>query len=472
MDLDKLKIDRAAPTSRRRRRGPPFVLPLVLLCMAGAVVWLFRAPLRDRLDALRLPRVRAARVAASHPAAAGAVRGTAANGYVVARRRAALSADTPGRIVEMLVEEGSVVRKGDVVARIYSEEYEAALRRAESEVAVAEAAVRTAQASIEAAESEIGRLDASLVAAAKRVREDVAGLELAELSHGRTSELVSERISSTMDLDDARVKLEQAEARLESSRAEEESARAATNTGAAEVRAAVARLSEATARLASARASRDEAAAVLEKTEVRAPFDGIVVLKDAEVGEVVSPNVVGGTSARGSVCTMVDFASLEVQADVPETSLSAVREGARASVYLDAYPERTYTGRVSRIWPTADRQKATIEVRVVLDAPDERLRPEMGVRVVFLPEVDGEATEAQAPAAEPRLLVPIDAVVVIDGRDGVFVLERDVARFRPVERGAERSGRVAIDSGLSDGERIVLSPPGTLVDGDRVRVEE
>src|SRR5690606_7887824 len=108
---------------------------------------------------------------------------------------------------------------------------------------------------------------------------------------------------------------------------------------------------------------------------VRAPFSGVVVLKDAEVGEVVSPNVMGGASTRGAVATLVDFASLEVQADVPETSLKAVTVGAPARVFLDAFPERPYAGEVSRVWPTADRQKATVEVRVRLLEPDQRLRP-------------------------------------------------------------------------------------------------
>jgi RND family efflux transporter MFP subunit len=192
----------------------------------------------------------------------------------------------------------------------------------------------------------------------------------------------------------------------------------------------------------------------------------VVVLKDAEVGEVVSPNVVGGSSARGAVCTLVDFDSLEVQADVPETSLAAVAEDAPANIYLDAYPDQRYTGRVSRIWPTADRQKATVEVRVTIDEPDRRLRPEMGVRVVFSPEEDEGDT-----ASEAHILISLDALVTVDGQEGVFVLERDVVRFRPVETGEERSGRVAIQSGLRSGETIVLSPPTSLNDGDRVRIE-
>jgi multidrug resistance efflux pump len=126
------------------------------------------------------------------------------------------------------------------------------------------------------------------------------------------------------------------------------------------------------------------------------------VLKDAEVGEVVSPNVQGGSSARGSVVTMVDFASLEVQAEVPETSLAAVVVGRGASIYLDAFPEKAYAARVDRIWPTANRTKATVEVRVAFLERDERLRPEMGVRVVFEAEARRSRLSRTRPPSSPR----------------------------------------------------------------------
>src|SRR5262249_57017755 len=187
---------------------------------------------------------------------------------------------------------------------------------------------------------------------------------------------------------------------------------------------------EAAARLEGTKAARDQAQATLDKTEVRAPFDGIVVLKDAEVGEVVSPNVQGGSNARGSVVTMVDFASLEVQAEVPETNLPAVVVGRSARIYLDAFPDKLYRGRVDRIWPTANRTKATVEVRVAFLDRDDKLRPEMGVRVVF-EEEGAKMPESSAPAdARPVMLVPLDAVVKVGGERGVFVLERDRVRFQ------------------------------------------
>jgi RND family efflux transporter MFP subunit len=192
------------------------------------------------------------------------------------------------------------------------------------------------------------------------------------------------------------------------------------------------------------------------------------VLKDAEVGEVVSPNSQGGNS-RGSVATMVDWSSLEVQVELQETSLAAAVIDAPASIYLDAYPERLYPGHVKRIWPTANRQKATVEVRVGFDGPDDKLRPEMGARVVFsAPE---QASAASGPA-EAMILIPRNAVARIDGQDGVFVLEREVVHFRRVQLGDERADRVLVKDGLASGERIVTNPPASLQDGERVRIKE
>jgi multidrug efflux pump subunit AcrA (membrane-fusion protein) len=236
-----------------------------------------------------------------------------------------------------------------------------------------------------------------------------------------------------------------------------------------------------------AAASARQAQAALDKTDVRAPFDGIVVLKDAEVGEVVSPNVQGGSTARGAVCTMVDFDSLEVQANVPESSLAAVHVGAACAVFLDADPDRKLPGSVDRIWPTADRQKATVEVRIVLLQRSEILRPEMGVRVVFLqdapqpdkpsdnPSGDLSGNPSGDTGAAPRaglLLVPETALVEAGGRVSAFVLERDTVRLQELRIGERKNGRAAVESGLRAGQRIVLEPPPTLRDGDRVRLAD
>jgi len=289
----------------------------------------------------------------------------------------------------------------------------------------------------------------------------------AKVDHERAVELLAKGAGTQQDVDDNRTRLDRAEATVRAEEARLAFARAAVAEGESRVAVAAAQLDELKPQVALRRARRDQAQATLDKTEIRAPFAGVVVLKDAEVGEVVSPNSQGGNS-RGSVVTMVDFESLEVQVDMPERTLAGVRVGDRANIYLDAYPEVRYAGVVKRIWPTANRQKGSVELRVGFDAPDERLRPEMGVRVVFLPagtdESGADATEA------PVVVVPEKCVTRVDGETGVFALERDVARWRVVRLGEKRGGRVVVDAGLEGGETLVADPPPSLRDGARVRV--
>ncbi len=465
MDLQPLQIDRSKQRSPARR-GRWLVPTLV----GGALVFLlvlFRRPLLERVDRLRLPEVRVIQVSLSSPLASSALQGTAANGYIVARTRAALSADTPGRIVEMNVSEGQVVKRGFVVARLFADEYRALFERAEADLALARQAVVSAQAAREVAGGGRAQAEARLHAAEADVRDAQAALAWAELELQRARDLLADGIASQARVDEMGAQRERAQARQQSLEATLAAAQADRRSAELELALAASRVGEAEALVAVKNAERDQARATLDKTEVRAPFDGVVVLKDAEVGEVVSPNAVGSQS-RGSVVTMVDFATLEVQVEVPETNLAAVVLGAPARIFLDAYPEHAYAGEVLRIWPTANRQKATVEVRVGFAEPDERLRPEMGARVVF---TAGAAAEA-VPAAEiaAALLLPRSAVVSIEGQAHVFVLERDVARQRAVVLGGERSGRVIVERGLTSGERVVDAPPDSLRDGERVRV--
>ncbi len=468
MDLEPLKIDRSGAAEQRRRTRRATWLGwaalLALLCAAG---WLFRGRVSAALDRVRLPEVSVVRVTRTSAAAAAAVSGTAANGYVVARTRAALSADTPGRIVELNVSEGSVVKKGDVVARLFADEYAAALRAAEAEIASGRVSVERAQADREAAAADVERA-LSAVATAEAGRDEAeAARKLARINRTRAEELVKSQVEPQQRLDEAVAEEERSTAALAVAQAGIETARRAHEQSQKQLEASDARACEARALLPVLQARRDLAAATLDKTNVRAPFDGVVVLKDAEVGEVVSPNA-QGTQSRGSVATMVDFASLEVQVELPETSLGAVEIGAPATIFLDAFPSDGYAGRVLRIWPTANRQKATVEVRVGFGATDDKLRPEMGARVVF--QRGEQERPPQAGPAAGSILLPTECVVRVDGRPGAFVLERDVARFRELELGEERTGRVLVENGLEDGERVVVDPPDSLRDGDRVRV--
>lgn len=472
MDLQKLRIERGQESAPTPNTAPAprrvSLAPLIWLALAALLAYLFRDPLLARVDDLRLPRVQVAVAYEPDPIGGSSIRGVAANGYIVARNRAALSADTPGRVVELNVEEGSVVAAGDVVARLFAEEFEAAVRAAEAEVEVARAAVRSADATLEARRRSLEARRSDLAAAEARVRGGEASLELAVLEQARAEELEQNRFGSKASADSARAARRTAAADLEALRSAEASARAALEEARGLLQQAEAGASQARAQVPLREALLAQASATLDKTIVRAPFDGIVVLKDAEVGEVVSPNS-QGASSRGSVATLVDFSSLEVQVELPETSLAAARIGDAATAWLDAFPETAHAVTVQRIWPTANRQKATVEVRLGFDARDERLRPEMGVRVVF--GTAEPTTDAEAEPLPEGVLVPEEALVRIDGEEGLFALERDAARWRPVQVGARRGGRALVTLGLEAGERVVLSPPPTLSDGDRVRIE-
>lgn len=471
MDLQSLKIERTVRPAVRARASNPWPLRLLLLGGLAVLAWLFGPALLGAADRWRLPTVRSYLVTAPTPAAAAAVRGTAANGYVVAARRAALSSDVPGRIVELAVREGSVVKKGDVVARLFADEFRAALQRADADLLTQSRNVDRARAAHKASAAE---LEQALANQQNQEAQDAANqalLTFAELELRRLAELARTEVGSQRDADRARSEAEAASARRRASQAGMATAARAVDSARQRLAVAAQDIEVAEAQRQAAAATREQAQATLDKTDVRAPFDGIVVLKDAEVGEVVSPNVQGGSNARGAVCTMVDFDSLEVQANVPETTLSSVRLGAPADVFLDAYPDERYEGTVDRIWPTADRQKATVEVRVKFARRDAKLRPEMGVRIVF------RAADAPDPAgaggpAPTALLVPEDAVVTVDGVLGAFVLERDTVRFTPVTAGERKSGRIAVEAGLTANQRIVLAPPSSLKNGDRVRLQD
>lgn len=206
----------------------------------------------------------------------------------------------------------------------------------------------------------------------------------------------------------------------------------------------------------------------IDNSSVYAPFAGVITAKNAEVGEVVSAIGGSGPNARGAVATLVDFSTLEVQVELSQSSLEAARDGAPVDVFLDAYPKRRYTGRVRQIWPTANRQKATVELRIELLDLDDKVLPEMGVRATFL---DDDAA-AEPDDEEPRVLVPESALVGPDGRRSVYLHADGRVSLRPVTLAGEpEDGLVPVAEGLAGNEQVVLSPPEGLADGAEVRTE-
>jgi RND family efflux transporter MFP subunit len=335
-----------------------------------------------------------------------------ASGYVTARRQATVSSKITGKVVEVLIEEGMSVREGDVVARLDDSRERAVLH-----------------------------LAASRLEAARRALEETrSDLRLAELTRQRTARLVADGVSGQADLDEAETSESTLRARLA---LQEEQIRVAE-------REVGLRRTE------------------LEETVIRAPFDGVVISKDAQPGEMVSPISAGGGFTRTGICTVVDMASLEIEVDVNESYISRVEPEQRVEATLDAYPDWRIPAHVITTIPAADRQKATVLVRIGFDQLDPRILPDMGVKVAFL-----ESTPTGEQLRRVQLTVPQSALRSDGGRDVLFVVTNGRVERRAVTVGgaaAGATGQVQIISGVSAGERVVVEGPADLAEGDRVRV--
>jgi len=385
-NLSSLRIDRDDPPPRPNR-GRWVRIAIVVLAM---VVGGFLA-LRWSSGRARVVRIGSATATGGGTMSA---EGITANGYVVARTKASVSAKIPGRLEYLGVSEGSRVRRNEVIARIESADYAAQLANVHAQAAQVAAQLAQAKRELQRAEA-----------------------------------LRSDGLNSTVDLENAQTNAEVFDAQFKSMKAQEQLA---------EVN--------------------------LENTRVRAPFDGTVLRKDAEVGEIVAPSSAGGGLTRTAIVTMADLGTLEVEVDVNEAYIALVRNGQPSRITLDAYPDTSFRGAVRQVVPTADRQKATVLVKVAILDRDPRILPEMGAKVVFLREAN-----APSAAAPRRVTVPKDAVAQREGHSVVWVVTDGVVHATPVELGPEREDATEIRSGLQGGESIVLSPPADLKDGAHVR---
>ena len=356
----------------------------------------------------REAEVRTAVVREATAASGGAV--LDASGYVTARRKATVSAKLTGKVVDVLVEEGMAVKENQVLARL------------DDSIQVRNLALSEAQ----------------LESARSAVTESRVRLKEAELHLDRVRRLVENQVDSQANLDAAQASVDSLKARID--------------LGVREV--------EVAEKLAVLR--RQE----LEDTVIRAPFDGVAISKDAQPGEMVSPISAGGGFTRTGISTIVDMSSLEIEVDVNEAYINRVRPGQRVAAVLDAYPDFQIAATVITTVPAADRQKATVRVRIGFDALDARILPDMGIKVTFLEsEESGKATE------RVRLVIPRSAIRREGAKDVVLVVRDNRVERRAVRLGAASGSDVEIVSGLSAGETIVVDGPDSLVDGDSVLVK-
>jgi RND family efflux transporter MFP subunit len=462
-DLARLRIAREGGGRRRGGRRWPLVLLLLLLLGAGA--WAYLSGLVSVNPERGLREVSVVRV--PRPGEAAPMRGeTVGNGYVVARQKAALSTVLSGRLVEMNVEEGTRVKEGDVVARIQHDDYDAALAQAKRDVAVVLAREAEATRSLEASRLDLVRLKGENAVLDELVRQAETEADRAKREADRNRDLHARRLIDDAAWDRLRAAADSSAAALLAARGRVTAARAAEAAWEGEMARREAVVKTAQEEVLRARQAEALAAIQLEKTYVRAPFDGIVIQKGAELGEVVAATGFGANS-RGSVATIVNAATLEAQIELSETRFGAIAEGDPTRITLDSAPDRSWPGRVRKILPAADRQKATIEIRVEFLERPETLKPDMGLRVAFLPK------DAKPQASGPgKVRVPARAVTTAGGASAVWAVEGGVLRRLPVTLGATADGTVEVATGLSGGETVVVDPPADLAEGQRVTTKE
>jgi len=404
-----------------RREGRPWVKWVVLLVLAVAA----GAGSWSWFSRERPIEVEVASVTVRRAGAQASVLN--ASGYVTARRRATVSSKVTGKIVEVNVEEGMAVREGQVLARLDDANVRAAL----------------------------ALMEAQLEAARRATAESEVRLAEAQRTERRREQLRADGLVTEADLDQARAEVQSLQARIVATREQITVA---------------------------------ERQVALQKTEldnmvIRAPFSGVALSKDAQPGEMVSPVSAGGGFTRTGISTIVDMSSLEIEVDVNESYINRVTARQPVTAVLDAYPDWQIPGHVITTVPTADRQKATVLVRIGFDrtsdagaAPaatkrgelDPRILPNMGVKVTFL---RNDAVKAEA-AQGPTTLVPKAAVRTTGNTSHVFVVRGDAVERRAIQTGGADGDRVEVAAGLSSGDRVVIAPPDSLAEGMHVIVKQ
>ncbi|MEM7097364.1 MAG: efflux RND transporter periplasmic adaptor subunit [Pseudomonadota bacterium] len=407
--LDELKIDRNAP-AEREDGSVKWIAGAVVLLVLGAGLWFFDLPGQGG-SAIPV-KTALARAGTTVQAGASVLDAT---GYVVARRQATVSSKATGKVVEVLIEEGVIVEKDQLLARL-----DDSIPRAQFDLA---------QSQLDSSRAGLAELEVSL--------------RQAKLDLDRTQNLAQRNLASQADLDRDSLSVE----------------------------ALVARLDRARKDILVAERSMAVQQQVLDDMQIRAPFAGVVIAKAAQPGEMISPVSAGGGFTRTGICTIVDMASLEVEVDVNESYINRVYAGQPVQVALNAYPDYQFPAEVIAIIPAADRNKATVRVRVGFLERDERVLPDMGVRVAFL----DEQAQTEPVDAPQGVLIPQGAAGKDTQGQFVYVIQQNQVLRRSIRTGSSEEGaRIRVLTGLRNGERVVADLGGgvleQLSDGAQVEV--
>ncbi|MEP6884099.1 MAG: efflux RND transporter periplasmic adaptor subunit [Gammaproteobacteria bacterium] len=408
--LNQLRIDRGSEPAPSHRGWIWASAALGIAAAAALAAWWWMSP-----GVVPVHVVTAQAIAGSGAAAAGSI--LDASGYVVARRQATVASKITAKMVELNIEEGDHVKAGQIIAKLDDTNIRAAVNQARAQLAFAKAGL---------AETQIN-------------------LTNAERDYNRQKSLLQGHFVSQAAVDNAQTTMDALRAQLATQRSNVEVVARGMNV-----------------------ADRN-----LDDTIVRAPFTGVVTVKAAQPGEMVSPISAGGGFTRTGIGTIVDMDSLEVQVDVNENFINRVHPEQQATAKLNAYPDWQIPAHVIAVIPTADRSKGTVTVRIALDQKDVRILPEMGVRVAFL--ADSAQEQGGLPGAGPAaagVTLPANAVQGSDTTGAVFVVHGDSVERRAVRLGAGGSDRVTILSGLTAGERVAVGDFAQLKDGVKIRVEQ
>jgi RND family efflux transporter MFP subunit len=430
-DLSALRIHRDDEEESGRRGLRVVLLGTVLILVAAALLVGYRM-----WGSATMPEVEVARATVESGNTGLGI--LTANGYIVADRKAAVSPKISGRLEYLGVDSGSRVKPGQIIARLEHRDLDAQLSDVKSSLANYQAARVQAEAELEQARASLTQAQANM--------------EKSRLDLARQSNLLERGVTSKADSDSATARARVDEGQVRSAEAQ--------------IRAIQAKIVSSSQQIRSAEAKIRLVEAQLEYTSIRSPFEGLVISKDAEVGETVAPAIFGGSTTRGSVVTIVDPNTLEVEVDINESDIGRITPGLEAEVSLDALPNEKLPAEVRKIVPTADRQKATVKVKVRFNEIDPRILPDMNAKVTFIQKL-----EAGAMTGGSRITVPKSAIQQRDGKTTVFVFNDGRAVMQTVIVGSEFGDRIEIKQGLAGGETVIIRGTENLSDGSRVKVK-
>jgi HlyD family secretion protein len=440
-ELKNLRIDR----SPKKAAGPSkwatrwIIGGVTLLVLLG--VWRFAS---EKVNAAA-PLVEIQRVVALNPANAPEGVVLNATGYIVAAHRIEVAAKVIGRVNWIGVDKGDRVQAGQVIVRLEDDEYQAQLLQAKGQL-------DNLQAKLD--EALHGSRPEEIAQALANLNSAKADLEDARISLDRTKNLHHEGLTPRQALDDAQARYDGAVHKATSLEKTYELAKLGPRQE---------EIDSLRGQVEQARGSLAFAQTALSNTIIRAPVTGTILERAVEKGEFVTTSFVGDRGAKGYVVALADLNDLEVELDISQNDFAKLHAEQHGTVTTDAFPDRKYDGFIKEISPEANRQKATVQIKVKIVKPDEFLRPEMNASVAFI--ADAKSAAAAATSTRPVVIVPASAV-----RDNaVFVLLDGRAVRRPVKTGASSSQGIRIEEGLSGGEDLIANPPADLKDGARVR---